>query len=78
MNSARPLWQILLTGEKQTLSCRECSAILTYLAELGAAGVDEPVLWELIKRHLAKCPDCEAFYRRQIEKLEALYLGKSN
>jgi len=76
MEAIRPLWQILLTGEEAPLSCHECGAILTYLAELGVAGVDEEVLWARARQHLAQCPECEAYYRRQVERLEALLAGK--
>lgn len=66
----RPLWRILMVARRETLTCEECAAIIGYLADLGAAGVDGQLLLKAARSHLGQCPDCRKHYARHLRALE--------
>ena len=66
----RPLWRILLAERRESLTCEECTAIIGYLADLGAAGVDGRHLLKAARHHLEQCPDCQRHYERHLRELE--------
>ena len=76
----RPLWKLLLdslnptTLAQRPLTCRECFTILEYLADLFSQKqnlVSPKVLQQAAQHHLETCPDCQAYYQRRLEELEA-------
>lgn len=68
--TVRPLWRILLAEQRESLTCEECTAIIGYLADLGAAGVDGQHLLKAARYHLEQCPDCHRHYERHLRDLE--------
>ena len=72
----RPLWRLLLSILEQKpetdFTCDECFHMLEYLADIKARNVvDARRLHELIKRHLAVCPECSEHYARVLEQMES-------
>lgn len=68
--TVRPLWRILLEERRESLTCEECTAIIGYLADLGAAGVDGQLLMKAARQHLGQCPDCQRHYEHHLHVLE--------
>lgn len=76
----RPLWQLLMELKtavpvERPFSCTECFSILEYLAEAfnkETAVARQEQLHEIIKQHLAVCPDCRAHYLERLAALERL------
>jgi uncharacterized protein with PIN domain len=68
------LWRILLKTQAQhdaPLTCEDCIAILNYLADQAARGVDLESLRQAVQKHLARCPDCHEQYREWLRELES-------
>ena len=71
----RPLWQLLLdtavTHPPQSLTCADCFAILEYLADISQESSAIPNLIQRARQHLAACPDCQTYYQKRLDELEA-------
>ena len=70
---SRSLWQLLIdtvSSDSIPLTCDECVAVMEYLAELGASGLNEGSLLAAAERHLAACSDCFPDFVQHLEKLE--------
>jgi hypothetical protein len=67
-------WRILLKTHAQPdapLTCKECIAILDYLADQAARGANLENLWQVAQKHLVRCPDCYEQYREWLRELES-------
>ena len=70
-----PLWELLIkinSKSKKTLTCSECFAVIELLAEGARLDIDQELLEQLARDHLAKCPDCRDQLWQRLSDLEAM------
>jgi hypothetical protein len=70
------LWELLIALEQprneRALTCNQCFAIVDLLSLAIELDLEREQLFDLVQRHLARCPGCREKLLAKLERLEQL------
>jgi hypothetical protein len=70
------LWELMIRLEvgksMEELSCSECFALVEFLVEGAALGIDRSRLESIARDHLSQCSGCKEALLEQLQRLEMM------